>query len=48
MIFLMIFLYAEFEDLDKSVSSRRMSGEDVAQGRVDGNIGRKRLGLRRF
>ena len=48
MTLLMIFLYAEFEDFGKSVSSRRMSGGDVAQGGVDRNMGSKGLSLRRF
>jgi len=46
MIFLMNSLYVEFEDLGKSVRSRRISGGDVNQGGVDGNKGSNGLSLR--
>lgn len=47
-ILLMNSLYVEFEDLGKSVRSRRISGGDVNQGGVDGSRGSRGLSLRRL
>ena len=44
----MIFLYAEFGDFGKSVRSKWMSGRNVVQGGVDGNMGSKGLSSRCF